>query len=472
MDQNATIDRPTATDQRHPRDNFAPVEREVIVSGLIPRGDPLKGLNGTLYRDGPNPHFPRPDNHWFTGDGMLHAITLRDGAVSYRNRWVRTPKFLAEQQAGRALYGSFAGKLPDAPAGTQDDSGTANTNIVWHAGRLLALEEGHPPTEIGPLDLSRRGYAAMGGGPFTAHPKLDPVTGELLFFGYNASGPFTPTISFGVLDAAGALRRHDRFEAPYASMVHDFVVTERHALFPILPLTGSMERARQGLPPYAWEPEKGAYVGVMRRDGPTAGIRWFRGDARYVFHVMNAWEDGGKIVADVMAYEEPPLFPRADGSPGSPEKQSARLTRWTFDLAAGTDRFQATPIDDLAGEFPRIDDRRAGLPYRHGWIASTSKPASREGYDSLAHIDVTTGQRRIFALSAGDGVSEPVFAPRGPNEGDGWLLAVVWRAAEARSELLVFEALDIERGPIATVGLPQRVPFGFHGNWVSEEQFA
>ena len=452
--------------------NFAPVRREIEASSLTVRGQLPEGLDGTLYRNGPNPQFPSVDSHWFTGDGMLHAVTLEDGVASYRNRWVRTPRWLAESRADRSLYRGFGGKRADAPDWASDDEGSANTNIVWHGGRLLALEEAHAPTELDPLTLETRGYCDYGlpRGPFTAHPKTDPATGEMLFFGYNASGAFSPTLSFGVIDANGGATRYERFEAPYASMVHDFMVTDRHVLFPILPLTGSMERAMSGRPPYAWEPDKGAFVGVMRRDGSTADIRWFRGEACYAFHVMNAWEDGDRIIAEVMAFDEPPLFPHADGTPSDPAKQQARLTRWTFDLGAGTDHFRSDLIDDLVGEFPRIDDRRAGLAQRHGWFAC-KRPSQDIGVapllDGVAHTDRLSGRREIYWLPQGDAVSEPVFAARGEAEGDGWLLVVAWRAAEARSELLILEATDLKAGPVAAVELPQRVPFGFHGNWIS-----
>ena len=152
-------------------------------------------------------------------------------------------------------------------------------------------------------------------------------------------------------------------------MVHDFIVTENHLLFPILPITGSMERAMRGKPPYAWEPDKGGYVGVMKRNGSAKDIVWFRAESCYVFHVMNAWEEGERIIADVMQFEEAPLFTHPDGSPTDPKKSRARLCRWTFDLAGNTDRFTQTYLDDMTGEFPRIDDRRAGLANKHGWYA-------------------------------------------------------------------------------------------------------
>jgi len=398
------------------------------VTGELPRD-----LNGTLYRNGPNPQFDAPGAHWFVGDGMLHAFHIENGRASYRNRWVRTPKWQTEHDAGRALFGGFGRKLPDAPAALTD-GGVANTNIVFHGGRLLALEEAHLPTEIEPGTLATRGYCNYGGGiagPFTAHPKVDPVTGEIVFFGYNASGPFTPTLSFGSVSASGQVTRFDRFEAPSASMVHDFIVTQNHLLFPVLPITGSLQRAMGGQPAYAWEPEKGTHVGVMKRNGAAKDIVWFRGENCYVFHVMNAWEDGNRIVADVMQFEEAPLFPHPDGRPTDPKKSRAKLCRWTFDLAGNTDRFNQTYLDDLTGEFPCADDRRAGLP-------------------------------------AGDTISEPVFVERGKDaaKADGWLLAVVYRARENRSDLAVFNATDVEGGPVALVHLAHRVPDGFHGNWV------
>ena len=454
-----------------PRNNRGPIPFESDASYLKITGELPGELHGTLYRNGPNPQFDAPNAHWFVGDGMLHAFHLENGRASYRNRWVRTSKWRAEHEAGRALFGGFGQKLPDTPASPADGC-VANTNIIFHGGKLLALVESHLPTEIEPGTLATRGYCNFDGalsGPFTAHPKVDPVTGELFFFGYNASGPLTPTLSFGSINASGSATRFDRFEAPYASMVHDFVVTERHLLFPILPITGSMTRAMKGLPPYAWEPDKGAYVGVMKRNGSAKDIVWFRGESCYVFHVMNAWEEGDRIIADVMQFEEAPLFPHPDGSPTDPEKSRARLARWTFDLAGNTDRFQQTYLDDLTGEFPRIDDRRAGLANHHGWYACANPELQMfEGFSGIAHVNGKGERLGKYHLPAGDTISEPVFVERSKDaaEGDGWLLAAVWRAAENTSDLAVFNAGDVEAGPVALVHLGHRVPDGFHGNWV------
>jgi carotenoid cleavage dioxygenase len=250
-------------------------------------------------------------------------------------------------------------------------------------------------------------------------------------------------------------------------MVHDFMVTENHVLFPVLPLTASLERAMTGRPAFAWEPEKGSYVGVMRRDGDVADIRWFNTEACYVFHPLNACEEGDRLYADVMRYDVAPLFPNADGAPG--QTAAARLVRWTFDLAAASDAIKEEPLDDLDGEFPRVDPRVETRKHRHGWYAADPTFSGTIKQCAIGHLDLATGRRQVYRLPDGDLTSEPVFTPRSADaaEGDGWLTAVIWRAAENRSDLAVFEAQDVEKGPVAVAELPRRVPFGFHGNWVS-----
>jgi carotenoid cleavage dioxygenase len=238
-------------------------------------------------------------------------------------------------------------------------------------------------------------------------------------------------------------------------------------LFPVLPLSGSLERAMSGRPPFAWEPEKPALVGVMRRDADTSQIRWFSTDACYVFHVMNSWEEDGRIVADVMKYEAAPLFPLADGSRG--KQCGAYLVRWTFDLNDASDTIREEQLDDMPGEFPRYDERFTFQKNRHGWFAGqTTKPGDIRT-NTLAHIDLKTGKRSDWFTGEGDALSEPVFVHRSDDapEGEGWIVAVAYRAAEDVSEFLVFDAQDVPGGPIASAKMPRRMPFGFHGTWVN-----
>lgn len=449
--------------------NFAPVRSEddfdLSVSGEIPAG-----LRGALFRIGPNPQFePRdPNHHWFGGDGMVHGFYVEDGKVRYRNRYVRTPKWELEHAHGRSLFGSLGNPMTTDPIAFGNEGGVANTNIVFHAGKLLALEEAHHPFAMDPQTLDSVGYDREFKGRVTAHPKIDPVTGEMLWFAYGVGDmPLSAGMSFGVTGPDGRLVSRQDFQAPFACMVHDFMVTENHVLFPILPLTASLERAMGGKPPFAWEPEKGSWVGVMRRDADVSTLRWFNTEACYVFHPLNSWEEDGKIVCDVMRYDVAPLFPNADGSAGA--KAAARLVRWTFDLNGASDAIKEEALDDLDGEFPRVDPRVETRRHRHAFYAADPTNAKTVRLNAIAHLDLQTGKRQVYALNGGDATSEPVFTPRSAEaaEGDGWLTAVVYRAGEDRSDLLVFEAQDVAKGPIATAQMPRRVPFGFHGNWVS-----
>lgn len=459
----------TTLERTHPylTGNFGPVRSEDDFADLPGAGAWPKGLNGTLYRNGPNPQFDPRDSqyHWFAGDGMIHAFSIADGRVDYRNRYVPTPKYVAERKAGRALFGTFGNPVTSDLRVIGKDSGLANTNIVWHGGRLLALEEAHQPFELDPVTLEGRGYRPYAGPAqrFSAHPKIDPETGELVFFGYSAGKTlFGKGVAWGSVDRAGAVTRLERFRAPYSSMIHDFFVTRNHVLVPVLPLVGSVGRALTGRQPFAWEPERGAHVAVMRRDAGVESIRWFHTESCYVFHPMNMWEDGARIHVDVMEYPRAPLFPDADGTPGA--DVSARLRRWTFDLDGDSDAIRRVDLDDLPGEFPRFDERFAGLPYRHGYFLAASGGA---GFDSIAHIDHARGTRAVHVFGAGDVPGEPIFVPRAADapEGDGYLLVVVYRGAADRSDLVLFDASDVAAGPVAEARLPRRVPFGFHGNW-------
>jgi carotenoid cleavage dioxygenase len=441
--------------------NYAPVPDEIDAGPLPVEGTLPPGLAGTLYRNGPNPHVrPVEPYHWFTGDGMVHAITLERGQARYRNRWVRTPRFEAEAAAGGPLFAGFGQPLTEAAASI--DTGVANTHVIAHAGRLLALEEAHLPTRLDPADLATIGYDDFGGaltGRFTAHPKHDPATAQLVFFSYSATGPLTPDMSWGTIEADGTVSRWEIFPAPYCSMVHDFAVTATRVVFPVLPLTGDMDRAMAGGPPFAWEPAKGAFLGVLNRADGAASLRWQPIAPCYVFHVLNAFDDGPAVVMDVVEYEAAPLFPRADG--GAPAPVHGRLCRWHVD-AAGQAPVRREVLHDSPGEFPRLDERRAGLPYRYGY-----RVGSVEEAHAIWRHDLHTGEHRSVVMPNGDQPSEAVFVPAGRAEGDGWLLSVVWQPARDGSALLVLDAQRLET--VATVTLPRRVPFGFHGSFVGSD---
>jgi carotenoid cleavage dioxygenase-like enzyme len=451
---------------------FAPIHMECEAPDLVVEGEVPRELNGAFFRNGPNAQFaPRGDYHFFAGDGMVHGFYLDDGNVSYRNRYVHTVKYNKENEAGEALFSAFNPLDADPSVAGMETDGLANTNIVWHGGRLLALEEAHAPFELDPKTLSSIGPWTFGDklkGPMTAHPKIDPETGEMLFFGYNADGMISEHMAFHVVDADGNLTRSETFTAPYASMVHDFMITRDHVIFPIMPLTGSMERAMNGQPVYAWEPDKGVHIGIMPRNGSVDDMRWFQGDPSFVFHPMNAHTNGDIVTCDVCEFEEAPLFPMVDGTPGDPAKAVPRLTRWKFDLGRNTDDYTSERLDDLACEFPRLDERRTGLDYRYGYFACDSNPEFKVGgFNGIGRVDHQTGKNEIYDVGEACATNEPVFVPKSADsaEGEGFLLANVYDDNKKTTHLVILDAENLSAGPLAKAYLDHRVPFGFHGNW-------
>ncbi len=452
---------------------FEPLRMECTVDDMIVDGKVPDDLSGVFFRNGPNPQYaPRGDYHLFAGDGMVHGFYIRDGKIGYKNRWVRTVKWRKEHEAQRALFGAFNPMENDPSVQGVQTDGLANTNVVWHGNRLLALEEAHAPFELNPMTLESVGPHSYGGklsGPMTAHPKIDYQTGEMFCFAYNADGMISDQMTFFVIDKDGNLTRSESFAAPYASMVHDFMVTDKHVLFPIMPLTGSMERAMSGAPVYAWEPDKGVHIGVMPRDGSVADLKWFQGDPSFMFHPMNAHTNGDKIVCEVCEFEEAPLFPLPDGTPGDPAKAIPRLTRWTFDLAANTSSYKSERLNDVACEFPRLDERYTGRDYRYGYMACDLGPQWKVGgFNAIARYDRQTDRLDMYDVGDGCATNEPVFVPRSEAsaEGEGYLLANVYDANRNATHLVILDAENVADGPLATAYLDHRVPFGFHGNWM------
>ena len=454
---------------------YAPIQMECDVADLIIEGEVPKELNGTFYRNGPNPQYaPRGEHHWFGGDGMIHAFHVENGKVSYKNRFVKTIKHKLEKEAGQSLFDPFNPMNADPSVADIETDGIANTNIIWHGEKLLALEEGHAPFELDPISLESKGawkFKQLLKGPMTAHPKIDPETGEMIFFGYGIDGMLSNKMSYHVVDREGRLKDSQFFDAPYASMVHDFMVTRDFVLFPIMPLTASLDRAMTGKPAFAWEPEKGNHIGVMRRGGRVEDIRWFKNDGSYVFHPMNAYNEGDVITCHLSEYEQAPLFPNPDGSPGDPDKSLAKLSRWTLDLNQNTDDYKVDILDDITCEFGRLDERFAGLSYRYGYMLCAGREQSLSGalFNAIACVDHQTGTKQVFEMGPEFATSEAIFVPKSDSaeEGEGYLLANVYNQLNDKSHLLILDAQNVEQGPLARAHLDHRVPLGFHGNWRS-----
>jgi len=446
--------------------NYAPVSFEADANDLVVIGEIPRCLEGALYRNGANPQFaPRGQYHWFSGDGMIHGFFFENGRVSYRNRWVRTERWKAERAAGEALFGGIMDPGNNDPRSEGISGNTANTNIVWHAGKLLALWEAGLPTELDPETLETRGTWDFAGrltrrnhpsGIMTAHPKLDPRTGEMLMFGYS---PVEPYLVYNVVDRNGNLTKSVELDVPWPSMMHDFITTAEHVVFPVFPVVFDLAGLAEGRPMMSWQPERGSMLGVMPRDGEAKDLRWFQTDPCYVFHPMNAHTEGSRVIAEVARFPVVPLF-------GHPDQGPANLYRFTIDLERGEARQQQ--LDDVPAEFPRLDERYTGLDYSHGYSGGALRDRdSMLGFDSILHYNVKTGSRGAHVLPEGSFTGEPVFVPSRPNapEGEGVLLATIYRADTHTSDLLVLDAENVEKDPLATIKLTTRVPFGFHGNW-------
>jgi len=457
---------------------YEPLTAECTAPDLVIEGEIPKNLNGTFYRNGPNPQLPpKNEYHFFTGDGMVHAFTFNNGKVSHKNRWARTERFKIEQRTGESLFSGINPLLTPSEYldfVLTDKEGVANTSVIYHGDRLLLLEEGHLPFEMDPDTLESHGAWSFYGKLTTtmsAHPKVDPVTGELLFHAYMATGPFSDDMGLYRVNKAGHMIESHVFKAPYAAMVHDFVVTENYIVFPVMPITLNLERAMSGKPPVAWEPELGTKVGVMPRNGTPADIKWIDGDACYVFHFMNGRDEDGVITMEACHFDSPPLFPMADGTP-TPPNIHPYIARWTIDLNAPSPTVQMAKLADHGAEFPVIDPRYAMRDYTHGWYTSSDRkipariPDSDVVYNAIVHFNVRTLEFDTYAFEAGY-VGEPMFVPRNAAaaEGEGYVLTCVYDIPSNTSALCVFDAQNISAGPVGKAKVSHRVPVSFHGTW-------
>ncbi len=445
---------------RYLTDNFAPVTEEVTAYDLPVIGELPADLNGRYLRNGPNP-FEDVDpaaHHWFLGDGMVHGIRLREGRAEwYRNRYVGGT-------AIRAVRGQ-----PDLSGPDFNGSGRGpNTNVGGFAGTTWAMVEagGTPVTLTYELEsIARDDFGGTLPGAFTAHPKVDPDTGEMHAVVY-AWPQWLDHVQYVVVGVDGKVRRTVDIPLPGMSMIHDMSLTQRYAVVYDMPVTVDLDRAFAGDSfPFGWNPDYGSRLGLLPREGDAADIVWVEAPLGYVFHPMNAYDveggvDDGKVVIDVCVYDR--MFMNDLRGPFG--DCFARLERWTLDPRTRTT--STVVIDDARSEFPRHRGSLTAKPYRYGYCAS---PGDEPTWPTFKY-DLQTGSKQVFDHGAGRAAGEPVFVSRQGSqvEDDGWLVTFVHDATTGGAEFVVLDAQDLARGYVARVPLPQRVPFGFHGNWVSD----
>ncbi|NGM86250.1 carotenoid oxygenase family protein [Parapusillimonas sp. SGNA-6] len=432
---------------------LAPVFDERDDHDLIIEGELPAGLHGVFMRNGPNPQF-EPDDHYlypFDGTGMIHAVYLDNGRARYRNRWVLTQELAAERAAGQRLYNSgFAGP-PNA--------NLANTNIIHHGGRYLALYEAGQPYQmdrelntLGPFDYDDKLPGVM-----SAHPKIDPVTGELLALQYDLT---TGTLLYTRANKEGMLDRAVPFQSPWPAMVHDIALTERHVVAFICPLNfgASVDGA-----PAAWQPERGTMIALIPRDATAANeVTWIQGPPFFHWHVGAAFEQGSRI--DVVI----PWFDAFSFTTAL----TSRLELHRIVIDTGTKSVEDQTIDDRACEFGRINEAYLGRKTKYCYLALRSprpgEAPQKGAFEALARYDLDSGLKTVYQFPAGVTAGEPVFVPdpQGKREEDGFIFTFAHEEGSAQGRLAILDARDMARGPIAHVRLPRRVPAGLHGSWI------
>jgi len=428
--------------------NFAPVATETTGERLRVTGRLPLSLDGLYVRNGTNAHPGTISPHWFIGDGMVHGVRLGDGdARWYRNRWIQTN----ELSRDTGLVGG------GGPPSLTD--GYANVSVIHHAGKLLASGEVGLPWELSPVDLSTVGVYDFGGRlrtSMTAHPKIDPATGQLHFFGYWFTPPY---LTYHVADADGALVHSESVDIPASTMIHDFAVTERDVVFWDLPVVFDLDQLDTGIP-FTWRPANGARIGVMPLGGPATDIRWVEIEPCYVFHGVNAFRDGDTVVVDVCRHDR--MF-----APGVTDSGALTLRRWRVSTGRPAFRFSDEIVEERdAGELPTRDPRRVGREHRFGYLLQSHRRGDALVFGGVAKQDFVTGRREVWRTDRHRQGNEFLFVPDGPGEDDGHLLAFVHDDRRDASDLVVLDARDVSAGPVASVQLPVRVPYGFHAAWV------
>ncbi|MCX8071292.1 MAG: carotenoid oxygenase family protein [Candidatus Binatia bacterium] len=442
---------PLVVDPNQPwwlQNNFAPVFDERDAYDLPVRGALPPELNGTYIRNGSNPQ--KADSpHWFFGDGMLHGVRIENGrAVWYRNRWVRTPLF---------EKGISFGDPSVPPIGPNNQS---NVSCVYHAGKLLTSGEVGYPFLIDPNDLSTLGSYNFGGRlptSFTAHPKIDPATGWMHFFGYWFLPPY---LTYLVADENGQVVHSREIPVRRTTMIHSFAITERDVVFWELPVVFSLEAALAGAKnPFSWDPSYGARIGIMPLGGEPSELRWVEIEPCYVFHEVNAYRDGDDVVVDLCRHDR--MF---DG--GDIDDTKLDIRRWRINTAGPQLSFREEIIVDREFELPSHDRRFTGRPHRYGWFVYTREHPHTVDLAGIGMIDYRTGRVRVWDPGRTRHAGEAFFVPGGAGEGEGWLLSFVHDHWKEETVLAVFDAQRVDAGPIAEIVMPRRVPYGFHGVWI------
>jgi carotenoid cleavage dioxygenase-like enzyme len=474
---------------------FAPMRFEADISDCEVIGKIPQDLDGAFVRVGGEWLYPPkfPDDAMLNTDGYVSSFRFRNGAVSYKGRWIRTHRYQQVVAAQRQLYGYYRNPFTDDES-VRDPKRpnlrtVSNTAPIAHGGKLFTLKEDGLPHEIDPTTLDTIGPYDYDGAwkseTFTAHPKIDPVSGEMVAFGYEATGLATDDVFIYTMDRSGKVTREVRIKQPYVSVIHDMALTQKHILLPFGGYVTGMDRLKAGKVHWGWDSTKPSMIGVLPRDGDAKDIRWFKGPERCMMHTFNAHTEGNKIILYAPFYDSNffPFFPPVDGTPWNRDKAKAFVRRITLDLNSKSDRWKEEilwpfPVGDLG----RVDTRYMTLANRYGYTgySDATKPFDTKRAGNAAgrvtncygRFDFTNGKLDTYFVGDTHSLQECCFIPRGKNaaEGDGYLVGVASNYAEMRSELIIADAQRLADGDIARVILPFRCSSQVHGIWVDSSE--
>jgi len=465
---------------------------EMSVRNLEVEGEIPEEVEGAFFRAVPdNTHAPMfDDDVALNHDGMIARFNITKGAVDFDIKYVETERYLAEKEARRALFGRYRNPFTDDPSVEGKDRTVANTTPVWHGGRLFMTKEDGRGYEVNPHTLETVGRwdyeGKLKSETFTAHPRIDPETGELFFFGYEAGGLCSLDVAYCIADKDGNLVKEQWFDQPYCSSIHDFVITEKYAIWPIFPTLADMDRLKAGGAHWAHDQELPSYIGIMPRYGDVSEIKWIEGPKGVsCFHEVNAYDDGKLVHIDLCLTNTNAFAFMREAGGVHVEQQDIQgaLTRWTLDMSKDAPEIQERPLGP-PGDLCRLADADQGRPYNRAWYLSMNPEAKGPpmlggpvgaNFNCLLRIEPGNGRITAMETPPGAAISEPAHVPSSDPDHGGWLLMVIdvpngppgVNPADYSSELWVVEADAVEKGPIAKArtGLPLRSQV--HGTWVS-----
>lgn len=457
--------------------NYEPIQSEVtadlqIIAGVIPQD-----LNGVFARNGANPRFePKGRYHWFDGDGMIHAVEFGNGSATYRNRYVRTAALAADLDAGECLAAGIL-EPPDFSRAEGPYKDTANTDLVFHAGQLLAVWWlGGEPHVVRLPDLETLGVQSHDGKRtcgLSAHPKLDMHTGELMWIDHQ---PFPPYLTYGVISATGELVHQTPIDLPGARLQHDLAITPNYSILMDMSMMFEPSALARGKVKLGFYPDTPSRFGLIPRFGTNEDIRWFDAEPMFMYHTVNAWESGDEVVLVGCRIDQP----FTDAAPSSADRVPAianlRLApafhEWRFNVRTGTCRERQ--LDDVYAEFPRMDNRLLGRASQFSYHQRCAETSTLL-FDGVVKYDYLNGcAAQTHSYETGWFGGETVFAPRdgSTSEDDGYLITFVVHEGTGESELHVLDAQRIADAPVCRLSIAQRVPTGYHTWWVDAASVA